>query len=60
MKDMILKKDLVIKKGTVFKCIAGMTIRFAAGNHQALVADGKDHVIRVTVESESRKLKTVK
>lgn len=49
MKKMVLKKDIIIKAGTVFTKAPSMTKRYGEGHIEGLVAMGEDNTISVDV-----------
>lgn len=50
MSKIILKKDLIIKAGTVFENCDGETVEHASGNFQATLGTGKDGVITIYID----------
>ena len=60
MKERVLKQDLIIKKGSVFKCIDGTQRDYVNGNYQLVIADGNDRCITVVMEKDSRSMQVKK
>jgi len=49
MKVIVSKRDIVIPKGTVFKCIDGTTRNYLNGNYEALIDLSKDNCGNFTI-----------
>lgn len=50
---LILKKDLVIPKGTIFSNIDGETAYYAYDNYDAIISLDNDTTARIIVSSEN-------
>lgn len=53
MKYVVLKEDMIIPKGTIFKDCVGLTQRFSSGNYQAICAPGNDDAHFVTINDDT-------
>ena len=56
-KKIILKRDIVIPKGTIFKCIDGRTTHYANGNYETLIEVTKDNTGFFSVEFDEDNFK---
>ena len=51
-KVIVSKKDIVIPKGTIFKCIDGMDTHYVNGNYEALINLSVDNCGRFVIGDE--------
>ena len=52
-KVIVSKKDIVIPKGTAFKCIDGMDTHYAYDNYEYILGLDKDTCATIVVSSEN-------
>ena len=54
-RKLVSKKDIVIRKGTVFENIDGTNTHYASGNYEAIIGLDKDACVTIVVDNESKK-----
>lgn len=52
MKKIILKKNLIIPKGTIFENCDGEEHNYISGNYSAIIGTGKDGVISLFISDD--------
>ena len=50
----VSKKNIVIRKGTVFENIDGTNTHYASGNYEAIIGLDKDTCVTIVVNNENK------